>query len=300
MCCLGKVRSIAINDGFLPDIFLIYTFLFLSHAIRYSFAVDELTKLQEQRLKIHFNPDTEKMLDRQISEVSTRISSIFSICLEKLRVMNQAANTASSQTEAKIWKNIHRGWSNHLHEQSVAFRKIQRNFLEQMKQISQGQSFNATLGAGALNDVEADTGFSNSQMAELEFAEGDVNQRLQEITNIAESVNKLAPIIRELLTLVVDQGTMLDRIDGNMEEVSTRHFLPSFIQQSSFFILPNLPSQYSTILSFLQTLTLVNRGVTDIKKAEEYQKSAYPVKIIAFLMVVISIMIIVIIVRKSK
>lgn len=260
--------------------------------------MDELTKLQEQRLKIHFNPDMEKMLDRQISEVSTRISSIFSICLEKLRVMKQAANSASSQTEAKIWKNIHRGWSNHLHEQTITYRKIQKNFLDQMKQISQGQSFNATLGAGALNDVETDTGFSNAQMAELEFAETDVSQRLQDITNIAESVNKLAPIVRELLTLVVDQGTMLDRIDGNMEEVCKGL---AFLFHTLFYYLYRDAVRFSSLHFYAtQTLTLVNRGVTEIKKAEEYQKSAYPVKIIAFLMVVISIMIIVIIVRKSK
>merc|ERR1712006_77327 len=46
-----------------------------------------------------------------------------------------------------------------------------------------------------------------------------VHDRYQEIEAIAKSVTELAQIFRELSVLVIDSGTILDRIDYNMELV---------------------------------------------------------------------------------
>merc|ERR1719502_1673248 len=46
-----------------------------------------------------------------------------------------------------------------------------------------------------------------------------IEERDKEITAIAKSVSELAQLFRELSVLVIDQGTILDRIDYNMEEV---------------------------------------------------------------------------------
>ena len=44
-----------------------------------------------------------------------------------------------------------------------------------------------------------------------------VDQRESEITGIARSIEELEQIFKELAVLVIDQGTILDRIDYNME-----------------------------------------------------------------------------------
>jgi syntaxin 16 len=49
-----------------------------------------------------------------------------------------------------------------------------------------------------------------------------------EIQQIAKSIEELSQIFKELAVLVIDQGTILDRIDFNMEQVvgrspSSRH-----------------------------------------------------------------------------
>ena len=45
----------------------------------------------------------------------------------------------------------------------------------------------------------------------------DVDQRNQDIMEIAKSIEDLAIVFKELAVLVIDQGTILDRIDYNME-----------------------------------------------------------------------------------
>lgn len=51
-------------------------------------------------------------------------------------------------------------------------------------------------------------------------ADLDIQQRSREINEIAKSIQELAHLFTDLQTLVIDQGTMLDRIDYNVELMS--------------------------------------------------------------------------------
>lgn len=44
-------------------------------------------------------------------------------------------------------------------------------------------------------------------------------ERDREVRNILQSINDLAQIMKDLSVLVIDQGTIVDRIDYNMEQV---------------------------------------------------------------------------------
>lgn len=75
-----------------------------------------------------------------------------------------------------------------------------------------------------LQDEEADVSYSQSmlqqQPATLTSNDAAINQREREITDIAKGIIELADIFKELQTMVIDQGTMLDRIDYNIENMA--------------------------------------------------------------------------------
>lgn len=60
--------------------------------------------------------------------------------------------------------------------------------------------------------------FTEHQMQELESTALEYEKRDQEISSMLTTIHEIAEIMKDMNTLVIEQGTMIDRIDQNIEQ----------------------------------------------------------------------------------
>lgn len=74
----------------------------------------------------------------------------------------------------------------------------------------------------SIQESDADKSYSQSALQQTTLTSNDaaITQREREITDIAQGIIELADIFKELQSMIIDQGTMLDRIDYNVERMA--------------------------------------------------------------------------------
>ncbi|ORZ20446.1 t-SNARE [Absidia repens] len=137
-----------------------------------------------------------------------------------------ADNGGADETLAK---NIQTSLATKVQDVSSSFRKQQSSYLQKMQGQESRKANILGLESGLSNeaaelllDEDVQVGFTETQLAVLESNDVMIDQREREVNQIAKSIHQLAEIFRDLQTLVIDQGTMLDRIDYNIEQTNVQ------------------------------------------------------------------------------
>lgn len=215
-----------------------------------------LDKLHQKHVLPGFDDEDERQEEEATIERMTQdITRGFHECQKAIRkvemmVKDGKNHNGMSRGDETMARNIQISLASRVQEASSGFRKKQSNYLKSMAPRDYPITTLLTLvvelrtlGGMVANfdrsslpsqnpyndpsmmESETDKSFSQStlQQTSQKLARGNdtaIVKREREINDIAKGIIELSDIFKELQTIIIDQGTMLDRIDYNVERMS--------------------------------------------------------------------------------
>ncbi|KAL8527885.1 hypothetical protein ACS0TY_005629 [Phlomoides rotata] len=180
----------------------------------------ELSKAHAKALMPSFGDGKEDQ--RLIEALTQEITDLLKTSEKRL----QRLSAGGPSEDSNIRKNVQRSLATDLQTLSMELRKKQSTYLKRLRQQKEGPDgvdLEMNLNGSNSNrddDDFDDMGFNEHQMAKLKKSEAFTAEREREIQQVVESVNDLAQIMKDLSVLVIDQGTIVDRIDYNITNVA--------------------------------------------------------------------------------
>lgn len=180
--------------------------------------IELLGSLHTSRVGTVFGNDFDDM-EARIDNITKDLTSKFyqAECL-----LNSVGSVTrkSGGKEVTIGRNIQRSLAKKLQELSINFRQTQRKYLSNVQALRDCAFTETESKFGInLNEKDREYVFSENQSVLVEDLHEVVTSRDKEISQITKSTEELSAIFKELAVLVIDQGTIIDRIDYNMETV---------------------------------------------------------------------------------
>ncbi|KZT26738.1 t-SNARE [Neolentinus lepideus HHB14362 ss-1] len=175
-------------------------------------------------------------------------------------------------SESLAAKNVQRGLAAKVQEMSGVFRKKQRVYMEKLQGhaiknqdllIASGTISPPLKGQEAMHSLDEDV--QASAVAQI-GQDPSLATRTRELHQLADSIAELADLFKDLSALVIDQGTLLDSVEYNIELVATR----------------------------------VEEGARELQVATRYQKNTGKRKCIFLLLLIIVLLIVALIVKPKR
>ncbi|TGZ60076.1 hypothetical protein CRM22_008745 [Opisthorchis felineus] len=212
----------------------------LVNSVQYTFTLihqkmKELVALHNRHL-MATNLDDNLDEDQEIEHQTKELTEVFSLShrqLGKLSALRRSPTLWQGSQSQKLSENVLSSLARTLQDLSLAFRKAQSEYLNKLKSrddriqgyLSWGPLLdNNSTGLDDFGDQEYQLWEAQKQKREMLLEENTavVAQREHEINQIVRSIYELNEIFRDVAQLVVDQGTLVDRIDYNVENTQIR------------------------------------------------------------------------------
>ncbi|XP_062003188.1 syntaxin-43 isoform X1 [Rosa rugosa] len=181
----------------------------------------ELSKAHAKALMPSFGDGKEDQ--RLIESLTQEITGLITKSQKRL----QRLAAAGPSEDSNVRKNVQVSLATDLQSLSNELRKKQSNYLKRLKQQKEGQdgddlemNLNGSRSRMDGDDLD-EIMFHERETAQIKKHEAFTAEREREIHQVVESVNELAQIMKDLSVLVIDQGTIVDRIDYNIQNVAS-------------------------------------------------------------------------------
>lgn len=214
---------------------------------------------QQQRLIPKFDDQENKKLNKIIKEISTEMTKELKESQDILKEIINDKNEEDDEinlyeiNNKQIKQNMKQNIINKLNEFTKKFKLNQELYNNKFQDLVIDEEMANKSFSIRKDDIQDNKGtndFLSTQENNIQL-----RQRDEDLTNLLKSVNELASIFKDMQTLVMEQGTILDRIDYNIDIASNN----------------------------------INKGKKNIKKAEKHLKNNCFRNVIIILIVIIFI-----------
>ena len=176
-----------------------------------------LQKEQQQRLVIKFDDQENKKQNKTIAKIVFEITNQIQLCEKKIKEF--VKENIDSSTDKTIKLNMQQTLYKNITDFTRKFKLNQEIYSKKYKEFAGEEDPTYEINSTMRENEKYNNKMDNFLMTDN--SDIILQRRDNELNQLLNSVNDLAEIFKDMQSLVMEQGSILDRIDYNIDIAST-------------------------------------------------------------------------------